>query len=78
MKNLTWKVVSKKNCDGTISTLAKIKYKKTVCKFIIPDIKAIKEDEDLYEQFNKELKTVFGKKKAKKIEEQICNDMSVF
>jgi hypothetical protein len=78
MKNLTWKAVSKKNCDGTISASAKIKYKKTVCKFIIPDLNAIGEDEDLYEQFHKKLKAAFGKKKAKKIEEQINNDMSVF
>lgn len=78
MKNLTWKTVSKRNCDGVISASVKIKYKKTVFKLVIPDIRAIGEDEDLYEQFYKKLKAEFGKKKAKKIEEQICNDMSVF
>ena len=78
MKNLTWKAVLKRNCDGRISASLKIKYKKTVCKFIIPDMNTIGEDEDLYKQFHKKLKTAFGKKKAKKIEEQINNDMSVF
>lgn len=77
MRKLSWKAVSKRNCDGVVSTSVKIKYKKTVYKAIIPDLKAIGEDEDLYKQFHKKLKAAFGKKKAKKIEEQIDKDMSV-
>jgi hypothetical protein len=41
MKNLSWNAVLKRNCDGRISASLKIKYKKTICKVVVPDIDAV-------------------------------------
>lgn len=76
MKNLTWKAVLKRNCDGRISASLKIKCKKTICKVVVPDIDAIGAEDDFEKQFNKTLKTVFGKKKGKKIADQVVNELS--
>lgn len=75
MKKLSWKAVLKRNCDGKISASIKIKYKKTICKVVVPDIDKMAED-NFEEQFNNTLKTAFGKKKGKKIADQVIEDLS--
>lgn len=76
MKNLKWNAVLKRNCDGRISASLKIKYKKTICKVIVPDIDAEGAEDNFEEQFNKTLKDAFGKKKGKKIAEQVMDELS--
>ena len=75
MKKLSWKAGLKRNCDGKISASLKIKYKKTICKVIVPDIDATGADDAFEEQFNKTLKTAFGKKKGKKIADQVIEEL---
>lgn len=75
MKKLSWKAVLKRNCDGKISASIKIKYKKTICKVVVPDIDKMAED-NFEEQFNNTLKTAFGKKKGKKIADQVIEELS--
>lgn len=76
MKNLKWNAVLKRNCGGRISASLKIKYKKTICKVIVPDIDAEGAENGFEEQFNKTLKAAFGKKKGKKIAEQVMDELS--
>lgn len=76
MRKLSWKAVLKRNCDGRISVSLKIKHKKTICKVIMPDIDAIGAEEASEEQFNKTLRTAFGKKKGKKIAKQVMDELS--
>ena len=76
MRKLSWNAVLKRNCDGRISAAIKIKYKKTICKVTVPDIYATGVEDDFEEQFNKTLKTAFGKKKGKKIAEQVTEELS--
>lgn len=78
MKNLSWKACLKRNCDGRISASLKIKYKKTICKFVVPDIDAMGVEDAFEEQFDKTLKDTFGKKKGKKIADQVFNELSEF
>lgn len=75
MKKLSWKAVLKRNCDGKISASIKIKYKKTICKVVAPDIDKMADDKS-DEQFNNTLKTAFGKKKGKKIADQVIEELS--
>ena len=76
MRKLSWNAVLKRNCDGKISASLKIKYKKTICKVTVPDTDATGAEDHFEEQFNKTLKTAFGKKKGKKIAEQVINELS--
>lgn len=76
MRKLSWNAVLKRNCDGKISASLKIKYKKTICKVTVPDIDTEGAEDGFEEQFNKTLKTAFGKKKGKKIAEQVINELS--
>lgn len=76
MRKLSWDAVLKRNCDGRISASLKIKYKKTICKVIVPDIDEVGAEDSFEEQFNKTLKTAFGKKKGKKIAEQVIDELS--
>lgn len=76
MRKLNWNVVLKRNCDGKISASFKIKYKKTICKVFVPDIYEVGAEDGFEEQLNKTLKTAFGKKKSKKIAEQVINELS--
>lgn len=76
MRKISWDAVLKRNCDGRISASLKIKYKKTICKVIVPDIDEVGAEDSFEEQFNKTLKTAFGKKKGKKIAEQVLDELS--
>ena len=76
MRKLSWNAYLKRNCDGKISAAIKIKYKKTICKVIVPDIDAIGAEDAFEERFNKTLKTAFGKKKGKKIADQVIDELS--
>ena len=76
MRKLSWDAVLKRNCDGRISASLKIKYKKTICKVIVPDIDEVGAEDAFEEQFNKTLKTAFGNKKGKKIAEQVMDELS--
>lgn len=76
MKNLSWKACLKRNCDGRISASLKIKYKKTICKVVVPDTDAIGAEDSFEEPFYKTLKTAFGKKKGEKIADQVMNELS--
>ena len=76
MRKLSWNACLKRNCDGKISASLKIKYKKTICKVVVPDIDAIGAEDSFEEQFNNTLKTAFGKKKAKKIADQVMEELS--
>jgi hypothetical protein len=76
MRKLSWNAVLKRNCDGRISASLKIKYKKTICKVVVPDIDAVGAEDAFEEQFNNTLKTAFGKKKGKKIAEQVIDELS--
>lgn len=76
MRKLRWNARLKRNCNGRISASIKIKYKKTVCKVVVPDIDATGAEDAFEEQFNKTLKTAFGKKKGKKIADQVIEELS--
>ena len=76
MRKLSWNACLKRNCDGRISASIKIKYKKTICKVVVPDIDAMGAEDAFEEQFNNTLKTAFGKKKGKKIADQVFNELS--
>lgn len=76
MRKLSWNAVLKRNCDGRISASLKIKYKKTTCKVIVPDIDVVGAEDAFEEQFNNTLKTAFGKKRGKKIADQVINELS--
>jgi hypothetical protein len=76
MRKLSWNAVLKRNCDGRISASLKIKYKKTICKVVVPDIDEVGAEDAFEEQFNNTLKTAFGKKKGKKIAEQVMDELS--
>lgn len=76
MRKLSWNAVLKRNCDGKISASIKIKYKKTICKVVVPDIDAIGAEDAFEEQFYNTLNTAFGKKKGKKIAEQVMDELS--
>lgn len=76
MRKLSWNAVLKRNCDGKISASLKIKYKKTICKVAVPDIYVTGADDAFEEQFHKTLKSAFGKKKGKKIAEQVIEELS--
>jgi hypothetical protein len=76
MRKLSWNAVLKRNCDGRISASLKIKYKKTICKVVVPGIDAVGAEDAFEEQFNNTLKTAFGKKKGKKIAEQVIDELS--
>lgn len=76
MRKLTWDAVLKKKRDGKFSAKLKIKYKKTICKVTVPDIDAEGAEDDFEEQFRKTLKSAFGKKKGKKIAEQVIEELS--
>lgn len=76
MRKLSWNAVLKRNCDGKISASLKIKYKKTICKVVVPDIDTTGAEDAFEEQFNKTLRTAFGKKKGKKIAEQVIEELS--
>ena len=76
MRKLSWNAVLKRNCDGKISASLKIKYKKTICKVVVPDIYATGGEDAFEEQFNKTLRTTFGKKKGKKIADQVMEELS--
>lgn len=76
MRKLSWNAVLKRNCDGKIRASLKIKYKKTTCNVVVPDIDATGAEDDFEEQINKTLKTAFGKKKGKKIADQVMEELS--
>lgn len=76
MRKLSWKAYVKRNCDGRISASIKIKYKKTVCKVVVPDIDVMGAEDSFEEQFNKTLNDAFGKKKGKKIADQVMEELS--
>ena len=76
MRKLSWDAVLKRNCDGKISASLKIKYKKTICKVVVPDIDALGAEDAFEKQFNKGLKDTFGKKIGKKIADQVINELS--
>ena len=76
MRKLSWNALLKRNCNGVISASLKIKYKKTICKVCVPDIDSIGAEDTFNEQFNKTLKDAFGKKKGKKIADQVINELS--
>lgn len=76
MRKLSWNACLKRNCDGRISASIKIKYKKTICEVTVPDIKDVEAEDAFEEQFNKTLETAFGKKKSKKIADQVINELS--
>lgn len=76
MRKLSWKACVKRNCDGRISASIKIKYKKTVCKVVVPDIDVMGAEDAFEEQFNKTLNDAFGKKKGKKIADQVMEELS--
>ena len=76
MRKLSWNAVLKRNCDGRISASLKIKYKKTICKVVVPDIDEVGAEDAFEEQFNKTLKTAFGKKKGKKIAKKVIDEFS--
>lgn len=76
MRKLSWNACLKRNCDGRISASIKIKYKKTICKVVVPDIDAMGSEDAFTEQFDKTLKDAFGKKKGKKIADQVYNELS--
>lgn len=76
MRKLQWNACLKRNCDGKISALLKVKYKKTICKVVVPDINAMEAEDVFEEQLNNALKTAFGKTKAKKIANQVIDELS--
>lgn len=76
MRKLSWNAALKRNCDGKISASIKIKYKKTFYKLVVPDINDVEAAGVFEEQFNEGLKTAFGKKKSKKIADQVINELS--
>lgn len=76
MRKLSWNATLKRNCDGKISALLKIKYKDTICKVTVHDIDEIGAEDAFEEQFRKTLKSAFGKKKAKKIADQVIEELS--
>lgn len=76
MRKLSWNANLKRNCNGVISASIKIKYKKTICKVTVPDIDAVGAEDAFEEQFNNTLKTAFGKKRGKKIADQVINELS--
>lgn len=76
MKKLSWNVVLKRNCDGNISASLKIKYKKTICKVFVPDIDVEGAEYCFEQQFHETLKAAFGKKKSKKIADQVIEELS--
>lgn len=78
MRKLSWSVTAKENCKGKMSSTIKIKYKKTIYKVKIPDIKLLDAEKDYDEQFKKGLEEAFGKKKGKKIFKKVINDFSEF
>lgn len=75
MRKLSWNALLKRNCNGVISASLKIKYKKTIFKVTVPDIDKMTED-DFDKQFSEGLKSTFGKKKGKKIADQMINELS--
>lgn len=76
MKKLSWNANLKRNCNGKISASLKIKYKGTIYKISVPDIDAIGAEDDFEKQFNEGLKAAFGKKRGKKIADQVLNELS--
>lgn len=76
MKNLSWKASFKTKCDGTTSFLIKIKHKKTVCKVVMPDIEATKNDGTFVKMYKKAIFDAFGEKKGKKIAEEVMKGIS--
>lgn len=78
MRKLSWNVTAKGHCKGTMSSTIKIKYKKTIYKVKIPDMKLLDAEKDYDEQFKKGLEETFGKKKGKKIYKKVLNDFSEF
>lgn len=76
MRKLSWNARLKRNCNGVISASLKIKYKDTICKVTVPDIYDSEAEDAFEEQFRKTLKSAFGKKKAKKIADQVIEELS--
>lgn len=73
MKNLTWKVSIERSTGNKLSATFKIKYKRKKCKIFMQDVEA---DEDFDVLFGKSLADAFGKKKGKKIGDQIIERLS--
>lgn len=76
MKNLTWKAILKRGCNGVISATLEVKYKKAVYTAKVPDIKMLETVDDYDEQLKEGLKEAFGKEKGKKIFDLIVEEFS--
>lgn len=76
MKNLSWKVILKKKHDGKISAKLEVRYKQSSYTTKVPDIKMLETADDYDEQLKEGLKAAFGKKKGKKIFDQIVEEFS--
>lgn len=76
MRKLSWKVCLERNCNGTLSSTTEVKYKKASYTIKVPDIDAIEDGDDLYKRWEKGIITTFGKKKGKKIFNQVLDELS--
>lgn len=76
MKKVTWEAVLKRNCEGKISAKLEVRYKKSSYTTKMPDIKMLETADDYDEQLKEGLKAAFGKKKGKKIFDQIVKEFS--
>jgi hypothetical protein len=76
MKNLTWKAILKKKRNGKISVKLEVRYKKSSYTTKVPDIKMLETVDDYDKQLEDGLKAAFGKKRGKKIADQVIKDFS--